>query len=169
MTVASSTHEQFHSDSIMRAVNLAHENDVLHILPYAYYCVVRVSGRRTLEHKEGDTDWKTKATCLVGGNRLRREMRKTSHSFLFDFRPSQLCHSRECAYARGVHDERRALEAGPLSPLRQYTRWHELHVCRECVAYCQSRHSVGRQKMWNKLPSFFGMLTWDELKSIQDA
>ena len=153
----------------MCVVNLTHENDVLHILPYAYYCVMHVSGRRTLEHKEGNTDCKMKAICLVGGNRLQRAMMKTSHSFLFNFRPSQLCHSRECAYARGPHDERRVLEAGLLSPLRQYTRWHERHVCRECVAYCQSRHSVGRQKIWSKLPSFFGMPTWDELKSIQDA
>ena len=57
----------------------------------------------------------------------------------------------------------------PLSPLRQYTRWHELDLCPECVAYCQSRYLIGRKKMWNKLPSFFGMPTWDELKSIQDA
>jgi hypothetical protein len=57
----------------------------------------------------------------------------------------------------------------PLSPLRKYTRWHKLNVCPECVAYCQLQHSNGRRKVWDKLPGFFGLRTWDELKSIQDA
>ena len=55
------------------------------------------------------------------------------------------------------------------NPLRQYTRWHQLNVCPECVAYCQLQHSNGRKEVWDKLPDFFEMPTWDELKSTQDA
>ena len=170
MKVAFKTYEPIKSDSIMRAINLAYDNHVLQILPYAYYCVARMGGRRILKHKKGDIDWETKSKCLVGRDCLRLAVMNMSHSFLFNFRPSPRCRSPLCACARGPYSEWHLLEAeDALDPLRQYTRWHELHVCRECVAYCQLRHSVGRQKMWRKLPSFFGMATWDELKSMQDA
>ncbi|KIK02834.1 hypothetical protein K443DRAFT_96264 [Laccaria amethystina LaAM-08-1] len=169
MKVASRTHERFSSDSIMRVIHLARENDVLQILPYAYYRVARVAGRRILKHKQSDIDWKIKAMCLVGGNRLRLATMKMSHSFLFNFRPSPLCQFRRCAHARGPHAEWRLLEDKKhLRPLRKYTRWHYINVCPNCVAYCQLQHSNGR-KVWDKLPGFFGLRTWDELKSMQDA
>ena len=146
----------------MRVIDLAYAYRVLQILPYAYYCVARMGSQRILKHKEGDIDWETKSKCLVGRDCLRLAVMSMSHSFLFDFRPAPRCRSLLCAHARGPYAEWHVLEAGdPLDPLSQYTRWHELHVCRQCVAYCQLRHSVGRKKMWNKLPSFFGMLTWD--------
>ncbi|EDR09541.1 uncharacterized protein LACBIDRAFT_325973 [Laccaria bicolor S238N-H82] len=153
MKAALRTYEPIKSDAIMRVIHLAYENHVLQILPYAYYCVARMGGRRILTRKEGDIDWETKSKCLVGRDCLRLAVMKMSHSFLFNFRRSPQCRSPLCAYARGPYAEWHVLEAeDPLDPLGQYTSWHELHVCRE-------------QKVWNKLPSFFGMSTWNELKS----
>ena len=168
--VASNTHERFKSDSVMRVVNLARETDVLQILPYAYYCVARVSCRRMLRHKETDIDWQTKATCLVGRERLRWAEMSLSHSFLLVFHRSPQCQSPLCAHARGPHAEWHVIEAAKSpNPLRQYTRWHQLNVCVDCVAYCQLQHANGRKEVWDKLPDFFEMPTWDELKSTQDA
>jgi hypothetical protein len=154
----------------MRVVNLAHENDVFHILPYAYYCVARMANRRMLEHKEGNIDLQTRLTCNIGKHRLQRAIINWSYSFLFNFRPSPLCQSRGCAHAMSPYAEWRLLEAKMhLSSLTQYTRWHYLNVCPTCVAYCQLQHSNGRKEVWDNLPGFFGLRTWDELKLIQDA
>ena len=85
MKVAFRTHEPIKSESIMRAINLAYDNHVLQILPYAYYCVARMGGRRILKHKEGDIDWETKSKCLVGRDCLRLAVMNMSPSFLFIF------------------------------------------------------------------------------------
>ena len=123
----------------MRVINLTYANNILQILPYAYYCVARMGGRRILRHKEGDIDWETKSKCLVGRDCLRLAVMNMSHSFLFNFCPSPRCRSPLCAYARGPYAEWHLLEfEDPLDPLRQYTTWHELHVCLECVTHCYS-------------------------------
>ena len=85
-----------------------------------------------------------------------------SYSFLFNFHPSPLIQSRGCVHG-GPHAE------WHLSLLMQYTRWHYLNVCPNCVVYCQLQHSIGRKEVWDMLPDLFGLWTWDELKLMQDA
>ncbi|KAJ7773955.1 hypothetical protein B0H16DRAFT_1362876 [Mycena metata] len=36
-------------------------------------------------------------------------------------------------------------------------------LCKHCIALGQKHQSEGRKKLWNKLPSFFNLPSWDEL------
>ncbi|KAJ2930326.1 hypothetical protein H1R20_g6782, partial [Candolleomyces eurysporus] len=67
----STSHERYKSDTVMHAIALARETQVYEVLPYAYYCVARMSMKRLMKEREGDIGWKDKCQCMVGRERLR--------------------------------------------------------------------------------------------------
>lgn len=164
-----STHERFKSDVVMRAINIARESNVPTILPYAYYCVARMSMRRLMNEREGDLGWKDKCQCMVGRERLRWAEMSISYSFLILFERSQTCHTLTCAHTRGPHAEWHILEAAKSpNPLRAYSRWNLLNVCKDCEVHCQERHLAGRKQVWEQLPGLFGLVSWEALAEQQN-
>lgn len=160
--------EKYDSDSIMRAAVLAQENNVPEILPYAYYCIARMSPRRILQQRTHDISWKDKTVCLVGRERLRMAEMTLSYSFLLVFQRSAMCESYLCADARGPHAEWHVVDAAKSpNPLRKYTTWSRLNVCHVCVAHCQHLHQKGREEVWDRLPELFELGTWEQLKRQQ--
>lgn len=162
--------DRYRSDTVMRAIRLAQENNILEALPYAYYCVSRFPHKRLLKDRPGDISWKDKTICLVGRERLTWAQMSMSYSFLLVFQRSPKCQSVLCAHARGPHAEWHLLEnyRSP-HPLREYDRWESLNVCDDCVAYCQARHLAGRKDVWKHLPTLFELPTWEELREMQNA
>ena len=160
--------DRYRSDTVMRAIRLAQENNVLEALPYAYYCVSRFPHKRLLKERSGDISWKDKTICLVGRERLLWAQMSMSYSFLLLFQRSPKCQTLLCAHARGPHAEWHVLEnfRSP-HPLREYDRWESLNVCSDCVRYCQARHLEGRKEVWKHLPTLFELPTWEELKEMQ--
>ncbi|KAF5329150.1 hypothetical protein D9611_013173 [Ephemerocybe angulata] len=164
-----SLHERYKSDTVMRAVTLAKETNVPTILPYAYYCVARMSMKRLMKEREGDLGWKEKCLCMVGRERLRWAEMSVSHSFLLVFQRSSTCTTLTCAHTRGPHAEWHLLEAGKSpNPLRAFVRWPQLNVCKDCEVYCQGVHLAGRRDVWKRLPSFFDLPAWEVLEEIQN-
>ena len=164
------TRDRYRSDTVMRAIKLAQENDIHEALPYAYYCVSRFPHKRLLKERPGDISWKDKAICLVGRERLQWAQMSMSYAFLLVFQRSPVCQSALCAHARGPHAEWHLLEneRSP-HPLREYDRWDALNVCPDCVAYCQARHLEGRKDVWKYLPTLFELPTWEELRGTQGS
>jgi len=162
--------DRYRSDTVMRAIKLAQENNVLEALPYAYYCVSRFPHKRLLKERSGDISWKDKAICLVGRERLSWAQMSMSYAFLLVFQRSPVCQNVLCAHARGPHAEWHLLEnyRSP-HPLREYDRWESLNVCDNCVAYCQARHLEGRKDVWKYLPTLFELPPWEELREMQSA
>ena len=167
---SAATPDRYRSDTVMRAIKLAQENNVLEALPYAYYCVSRFPHKRLLKERPGDMSWKDKAICLVGRERLNWAQMSMSYSFLLVFQRAPICQSVLCAHARGPHAEWHMLEnyRSP-HPLREYDRWESLNVCPDCVAYSQTRHLEGRKDVWKHLPTLFELPTWEELKELQNC
>ncbi|TFK35208.1 hypothetical protein BDQ12DRAFT_321953 [Crucibulum laeve] len=163
------TRERYKSETVMRAVHLAHECNLPALLPYLYYCVARMGSGRILKKREGDISWELKATCLVGRERLYQARMALSHTFLLAFTPSPACQTHLCAHARGPHAEWHILEATEKAPnpLRSYTRWGQLHVCIDCIEECKRRHEGGRKEVWERLPGLFGLEGWEELWKVQ--
>ncbi|KAJ2913648.1 hypothetical protein MD484_g6758, partial [Candolleomyces efflorescens] len=162
----SSSHERYKSDTVMSAISLALSTHVYSVLPYAYYCVARMSLKRFMKSdRKCDVNWETKCQCLVGRERLRWAEMSVSHSFLLVFQRAPTCQTLTCAHTRGPHAEWHILEAAKSpNPLRAYTRWSLLNVCRECEVYCQKVHLEGRESVWERLPSFFGLPGWETLR-----
>jgi len=167
---SAATPDRYRSDTVMRAIKLAQENNVLEALPYAYYCVSRFPHKRLLKERPGDMSWKDKAICLVGRERLNWAQMSMSYAFLLVFQRAPICQSVLCAHARGPHAEWHMLEnyRSP-HPLREYDRWESLNVCPDCVAYSQTRHLEGRKDVWKHLPTLFELPTWEELKELQNC
>ncbi|TFK17971.1 hypothetical protein FA15DRAFT_604151, partial [Coprinopsis marcescibilis] len=177
-TLGGRASERYKSDSIMRAISLAHETNVLTVLPYAYYCVARMSLRRLMKDgeqraakaaREAELGWKLKCVCLVGRERLRWAEMSVSYSFLMLFQRSPECRSGlgggGCAHTRGPQSEWNLISlAKAPNPLRQYTRWERLGVCGVCVEWSKGVHEDGRREVWERLPSFFELGTWEELE-----
>jgi hypothetical protein len=169
LKAGASKREKYKSDNVMRAINLARQNNVLEVLPYAFYCIARLPQKRILKDRPMDISWKDKALCLVGRERLQWAQTSLSHVFLLNFQRAPLCQSSLCAFARGPHSEWHILDCmkSP-NPLHAYDNWDNLNVCADCVAYCKIRHVKGREEVWDRLPDLFELPTWDELRNTQN-
>ncbi|RDB26512.1 hypothetical protein Hypma_005667 [Hypsizygus marmoreus] len=160
------------ASSIMRAISLAQETNVPLILPYASYLLARTSApRRFLSHSPSShLSWHQKTICLVGRALLRNAELSLTHSFLIAFQVSPRCLSPDqCSNSRGPLLEWAMLESagrGP-EPLRPWDRWERLGVCNECVADAKRKHERGREEVWERLPDFFDLGPWKELRATQ--
>ena len=161
--------DRYRSDTIMRAINLAKENSVLEVLPYAYYCLSRFPHKRFLKERPDDISWRDKTIVLIGRERLQWAQMSLSHKFLLLFQRSPVCQSSLCAHARGPHAEWHEIEQGGAHPLKAYEGWHTLNICADCVTYCQLRHLEGRKEVWKYLPTWFELPSWDDLKKVQNC
>ncbi|KAJ3507996.1 hypothetical protein NLJ89_g5998 [Agrocybe chaxingu] len=55
--------ERYRSDTVMRAIRLAQDNNVLEALPYAYYCVSRFPHKRLLKDAQGISHGETRPSA----------------------------------------------------------------------------------------------------------
>ncbi|KAF8074481.1 hypothetical protein FPV67DRAFT_582605 [Lyophyllum atratum] len=161
--------------SIMRAIALANETNILTILPYAYYLLARTSDpRRYLSHSPSSAlSWHQKTLTLVGRAHLHTAEVSMSHAFLVAFEPAPTCVAvgGTCKNARGPLVEWALLGTtgrGP-EPLRPWERWEKLGVCLMCVGHARRRHERGREEVWNRLPEFFELGSWSRLRSGQES
>jgi hypothetical protein len=152
-------------------MHLAHQTNVPLILPYASYLIARTSPRRLLSHSPTSLSWHQKTICLVGREHLRLAEMSLTHAFLLAFQPSPRCLSPAfCGNARGPHAEWHVLEGGGRgpNPLRAYERWERMNVCSECVRDSRRAHERGREEVWERLPEFFELGGWSELRATQE-
>lgn len=169
LKAAALNREKYKSDNVMRAINLARQNNVLEVLPYAFYCVARLPLKRILKDRPMDISWKDKTLSLAGRERLQGAQTSLSHAFLLNFHRAPLCQSSLCAFARGPHSEWHVLNfmKSP-NPLHAYENWDNLNVCSDCVAYCKIRHLKGREEVWHLLPDLFALPSWEDLRNAQN-
>lgn len=164
-SISSMSKAHYRSEAVMKAITLARETNVPTLLPYAYYCVARMSLSRILKHTASDISWEEKTACMVGRERLRFVQTSLSHSFLYAFTPSPSCSTNFCARAHGPRVEWQMVEAAKAPhPLKVYERWGWMNVCEECVRVSREMHLKGREEVWECLPMLFGLRTWAELR-----
>lgn len=163
-------HSKHKTSSIMRAIHLAQQTNVPLILPYAFYEIARNLPRRLLSHSSTSISWHQKTICLVGREQLRLAEMSLTHSFLLAFQPSLRCLTPSfCGNARGPHAEWHVLEStghGP-NPLKAYDKWEKMNVCAECIRDSRRAHERGREEVWERLPQFFELGGWAELRVTQ--
>lgn len=166
---AAVTKQRLRSDTVMRAIALAHETNVLQILPYLYYCAARISLHRLLKDREGDISWRLKAILLAGRERLRYAELSLSYSFLCVFQRAPQCKGGiSCAHTRGPENEWRIVQCSKApNPMKLYSGWDKLGVCRDCVEFNKGLHETGRREVWERLPGLFELPNWEELWKLQ--
>jgi hypothetical protein len=169
----SSDAENFLAGYIMSLVALFRETNALECLPCVFYFCSCLP-MSDLLHGCDDValSWEDKLTCIMGREELLRAQEEFSHSFIFKFVSPANCTNRAVCAKRAKrnlylfhHDQ------SPLSgvfALKLFTDWKMLDgICPACISKAQSDHLAGRMVVWNRLPKFFGLGSWEDIEKVQ--
>lgn len=161
---------QYLSESVLSAIPLARETNIPSLLPWAFYIATHMTHDRLV--KDRILSWQDKALCLAGKERLWEAFKTHTHSFLFEVPRIPGC---QVGCAMRVQQGRsmdwsaaERLRAGP-NPLEPYTLWNELRLCPVCLKAVQARHYEGRAKLWEQLPTYFMLGTWEDIRKDQEC
>ena len=153
-------------------INLLRECQCLiHILPVAFY----LQAYETLpfdksaipdDGKQVQLSPEDKSTLLEGCLKIVEAQREHSYGWLHQTTPVSLsCLSKSgCFTARAT----RVMEVTSIlsiSGLNLFEEWPigGIKLCVHCETAAKTYHNEGRKKLWQMLPSFFGLPEWNEL------
>ena len=162
------------SSRALDVIVLARQTRVLHLLPCAFY---RAVTRGPVDVVAGLTDpsaLRLSETDLrawiVGHHQLCLANRTIVCSYFFNRLPdtpgcvstAHACFNRYFSAFLGLH--RRGISTGPLCFYKM--PWEAISPkigCPACLAKLKEVHEEGRKKVWNQLPDYFELGSWDEL------
>ena len=160
----------YRPSEIDRLIPLARETNIPRVLPWAFYLCTQMGTDELL--KNNVLSWKDKALCLAGKECLW-DMRKTAtHSFLLNFIPASNCTSScKTRMPEPFPEALDAIETLRKTPhvLEEYTEWGGLRLCIRCQTFLQAQHRNGRERVWQSLPSFFQLGTWEDIFKEQSC
>lgn len=166
-----------HGCSLSMVVNLVRETGFACALPYAFYCICSGSLEDALETIIGkQCEGKTlpslsdddKNTCILACTRLLRA--QADHTFAWldtDLVSSRGCHTpKKCKTGR-ANIRRDVWKAVPvIMAIEEWVfdyQWED-ELCEECIGVAKVSHKKGRREVWSRLPSYFDLPSWEELK-----
>jgi hypothetical protein len=110
--------------------------------------------------------------CIIGRRRIHEALRLHSFSWLMkDTKISTHCaHEGTCSGHKNNVIKRSFRSSTDLVRVA-LEKWKSsvIHcpLCTPCLMEAKRLHRAGREKMWELLPSFFGLPPWDELKNLK--
>ena len=152
-------------------IRLAHETNIYSILPAVLYDCCKdytyeelLTGRHRPDGSIATLTYDDQKLCILGKEKLIRKQAVETFSWLKPDRATAVdCTRDQCAQARkGLFQEMwyPTPSCGALKTWK--TRW-EIGMCENCAAASMQKHTVGREKIWNLLPSIFQLPPWEEL------
>lgn len=163
-------------DEHLAYIELAVETDVRVILPAIYYAATReplsgvVSTLARLRVAPSE-QWNVTSNFLLGRDRLAQAEMKYILAFLDKRFPRPNCQggNDSTTLVNLAHTTfRKVFESEP------YHHWcsarpaevgPSLPVCKRCSAAIRNSIELGRQKIWENLPGFFGLPDWETLRA----
>lgn len=157
------------------AVNLMRETNFLASLPCALYCVCSGDIRVALEdiirgeHRRGSAflSQEDRDTCVIACTRLLRAQSDYTYAWLDTRRvPSPMCSSPDLCELARVHIRLEIwnTSAPLIVPINDWDCAWDEELCKECIVVGKFAHEAGRRELWRRLPSFFGLPSWEELE-----
>ena len=158
--------------TLMGSISLARSCNALELLPSAYYFICEFSISDTLKSfaplVRHDLE-----ICMLARDRLQSAQETQSYPWIFNPKPSEGCQSKKACELVGFQHLKRLIS------MRHHTKCHPLQkflsrdrikevYCSSCAADIRSSTELGREKVWNELPGYFGLGTWEELRIAQD-
>ncbi|KAJ7679111.1 hypothetical protein DFH06DRAFT_1414926 [Mycena polygramma] len=153
-------------------ITLAGENNLNSVLPCAYYRALVGSLPPDIFDgiARGDGTIATlspihQRACNLGRTALLRAQWDTGSTFgwiadadeIGCFDPSSCRHKKYAFFRRHV-------VRGSLAPFCSIAYVDSLNLCAVCTPIVKAKMAAGRQRMWNLLPTFFGLPPWTELR-----
>ncbi|KIM76197.1 hypothetical protein PILCRDRAFT_652388 [Piloderma croceum F 1598] len=162
-----------YADEIFTVINLARSHDLPRVLPWAFTAACGLLSFEDIFRKTGPTQpylsQEDQQICVVGWRRLLKEQRLTTFAWL-----KAGCSRLTCKHAMQtiLIDEllssddpfRKVVPTKPecIALARWQKGWEE-NLCSSCMVMARASHRRGRQRMWDALPSIFGLPEWAEL------
>ncbi|KAJ7125130.1 hypothetical protein C8R44DRAFT_782400 [Mycena epipterygia] len=152
-------------------VTLARENDILSVLPCAYYRAVKYYGRAELfdgvPRGDGTSAFLApidQRRCVLGREKLIRTQSEPGYTFawLRSWTHGDCTDPKTCAEVRDSN-MRKCWGSAGLWALSPYSEWKPF--CVSCKQHMKEEMVAGRKKIWEELPGFFDLLSWSELKN----
>jgi hypothetical protein len=157
--------------SAFRALNFARRMNLVQMLPIAFYECCILSPEKFLEGIMWASEECTELPqddllkCLTGREKLRHATQFTIFSFAYESSHS-VCNNREhCpTYRMEWVRKKSVLPASGWDPLSITVDWGAYHrVCRYCHLLAKDMYESQRKKLWEELPSYFGLPSWANL------
>jgi hypothetical protein len=160
-------------DHIIDAINLAKETGIRSILPFAFFSMMFLETEVILKgvsRSDGTVAVLSRTDqelVLLAKDPFRLAQENDTFRWLEGVNvPSRDCSAPYvCARVKDkcmIHLWRSPFPA----PILPWLRWETLHrkgLCLSCWAIGEKCYEEGRQLVWNKLPSFFGLPDWADL------
>ncbi|KAF8989036.1 hypothetical protein BDQ17DRAFT_1257290 [Cyathus striatus] len=163
---------------IFDTLNLALEASLRTVLPAAYYeCLLEEVVKIMFGIKLGDSNTlsrllpESQAVCILARDKILNALPKYTLSYLDDRKtiPCRSCISTvQCISAR-AELICKLWKPAPNIRLALF-EWSDVlgkGLCGNCFEEAKKHHAEGRKKMWDNLPSFFGLLSWDKLEDFE--
>lgn len=151
-------------------VNLAREQNLLSVLPYALHCCSKkfsddlVKGAKREDHTIAVLSSIDERAVLVATHPLLRLRATTTFSWL-DAPGHEGCKINEaCEHGRNRLMKKSLFPVHVYGGLICWKDDWEWDICAHCVMRAKRLHGVGRYEYWSQLPSIFGLPNWEELK-----
>ena len=161
---------EFLPEYIMGLISLFRETSALECLPVTFYFCSRLPMDYLLKGRNGVTlAWEDQVACIMGREALLRAQEELSHSFIFRLTSPVGCTTRGLCARRAKrslnrfhHEISRLYEVFALTCLKDWSMMDG--ICAVCVNRMELDHKAGRQAVWNSLPKYFGLGSWDEIE-----
>ncbi|RDB25708.1 hypothetical protein Hypma_006898 [Hypsizygus marmoreus] len=158
--------------------NCARDYDIMTILPQVLYAIGSTCSAESLAFGIPRSPTSTaylpataQLACLRGKEGLCRSQALLTFAWLHHRNiPAEHCRNRtDCCRARKTLS--RVIFAGALPTIQALDNWAPEwtnKLCNRCELAAKNLHEAGREAVWEKLPSFFGLRPWNELKNEPD-
>lgn len=159
-------------------IALAREAGILAILPLAFYNFIMSNDLETIINGAPRDDGSLAvlcvadlSACFLGIEAVRLAQTEYTFSWLTDTTlPSERCDSREVCLLFKSSQIIRFWKPPPC--LAAIASWNSLWkagectLCRNCLYSARLALEKDRRQVWNKLPTFFGLPEWQNLKQL---
>jgi hypothetical protein len=166
------------AEELFIVIELAHKHNLPRVLPWAYTAVCQNLFEEIFESigsAQLSLSPKDQQKCVFGWRALIRMQRRTTFAWLTASNKTYSpCRREFCRDGRQdiLMDNFYPSEdpSGRLQPshsecipLEEWNQKWEDRMCEHCIKVAKGLHQDGRQKMWDALPSIFGLPEWAEL------
>lgn len=169
-------HESLTRHDLAQALLLCREFNILEPLPSIYYGLTEATAQEmwTLRGLEKLPFHELK-TCFLGREKLLDAQKIVFH-ILANPQPSERCSNRDRCFRKGAEEAQAAQRRSSPNLDRLQTLLdgeyftnllNASRLCGECKAAFTSRLIVDRQNAWERLPGYFGLGTWEELRDSE--
>jgi len=156
----------------VQAIILGRECNAPEILPVAFYLFCHIPTRQKLDASfTADLPRHEIDLCIIACDKLAEVFETETFSHVYNFTISQDCQTKNRCEQVGLRILRNAISQRlhVQCPTLEAFGWDDFkpQYCNPCIAAIKSAFVLRRQKVWNDLPSYFGLGTWEELRNAQ--